>query len=139
MPLIYNGQEIGLDRRLEFFEKDPIIWPEPFTNEWETFYKRLVELRTQNPALFSAGGGGLLKALHLENTDVIAFSRSVPGNTVLVFANLSSEPQTQAIEPADLAGDYVDWFTNEVVSLEALDTVQLAPNSFKVLVQKQGS
>ena len=30
MPLIYGGNEIGLDRRLEFFEKDPIIWPEPW-------------------------------------------------------------------------------------------------------------
>ena len=56
MPLIYNGNEIGLDRRLEFFERDPIEWPETWgQSEWEQFYKRLVELRTQNPALFSAG------------------------------------------------------------------------------------
>jgi glycosidase len=26
MPLIYGGQEAGLDKRLEFFEKDPIVW-----------------------------------------------------------------------------------------------------------------
>ncbi|NLZ95743.1 MAG: alpha-amylase, partial [Bacteroidales bacterium] len=26
MPLIYNGQEVGFDRRLEFFEKDNIDW-----------------------------------------------------------------------------------------------------------------
>ncbi len=28
MPLIYNGQEAGNDRRLKFFEKDPIAWQE---------------------------------------------------------------------------------------------------------------
>ena len=26
MPLIYNGQEVGFNRRLEFFEKDNIDW-----------------------------------------------------------------------------------------------------------------
>ncbi|MEO1022653.1 MAG: alpha-amylase family glycosyl hydrolase, partial [Bacteroidota bacterium] len=35
MPLIYNGQESGLDKRLEFFEKDPIDWKE---YKYEAFY-----------------------------------------------------------------------------------------------------
>ena len=26
IPLLYNGQEAGNQRRLEFFEKDPIQW-----------------------------------------------------------------------------------------------------------------
>jgi len=26
MPMIYNGQEAGNTRRLQFFEKDPIVW-----------------------------------------------------------------------------------------------------------------
>lgn len=138
MPLIYNGQEIGLDRRLEFFERDPVIWPEPFTNEWEIFYKRLVELRTQNSALFSAGGGGLLKPLHLENTEVIAFSRSVPGNDVLVLANLAKETQSQEIELGELAGVYLDWFSGESLTLSKVETMNLAGNSFRVLVRTHG-
>ena len=28
MPLVYNGQEAGYDKRLEFFERDPIQWRE---------------------------------------------------------------------------------------------------------------
>ena len=28
MPLIYNGQEAGFDKRLAFFDKDEIIWRE---------------------------------------------------------------------------------------------------------------
>ena len=27
MPLIYSGQEAGNDRWMEFFERDPIVWP----------------------------------------------------------------------------------------------------------------
>ena len=29
MPLIYNGQEAGNDKRLQFFDKDPIVWRGP--------------------------------------------------------------------------------------------------------------
>lgn len=144
MPLIYGGNEIGLDRRLEFFEKDPIIWPEPWgASEWEVFYKRLVELRTQNPALFSAGGGGILKAVHLDNSDVIGFSRSVsatdlfPANDVIVLANLAPEAQIQALELGELVGKYTDWFSGEVVNLEEGAAIELEANTFQVLVRNR--
>ena len=42
MPLIYSGQEAGLDKRLEFFEKDPIEWK---SSEPEAFYTRLIQLK----------------------------------------------------------------------------------------------
>jgi glycosidase len=43
MPLIYTGQEIGLNKRLEFFEKDPITsWKE---NEYTEFYTQLNKLK----------------------------------------------------------------------------------------------
>lgn len=144
MPLIYGGNEIGLDRRLEFFEKDPLEWPEPWAqSEWEIFYKKLVELRTQNPALFSAGGGGVLKPLHLDNSDVIAFARSVPANDfhpsndVIVVANLAREPQGQALELGDLVGEYTDWFTGSTVTLKESEVIELSANSFRVLVRSQ--
>ena len=144
MPLIYGGNEIGLDRRLEFFEKDPIIWPEPWgQSEWEIFYNQLVDLRTQNPALFSAGGGGILKPLHLDNSDVIAFARSVPAsdfhqaNDVIVIANIAPEPQSQALELGELVGEYTDWFSQAKVSLDEGQVVELAPNTFKVLVRNR--
>lgn len=144
MPLIYGGNEIGLDRRLEFFERDSIIWPEPWgESEWEIFYTKLVELRTQNPALFSAGGGGILKPLHLDNSDVIAFSRSVPANDfhlandVIVVANLAPEPQAQALELGELVGEYTDWFAGSTINLEEGDMVELAANSFQVLTRNR--
>lgn len=144
MPLIYSGQEIGLDRRLEFFEKDPITWPEKSDwgqSEWEIFYKQLVSLKTNNTALWTAGAGGNLKPLHFENTDVIAFSRSTGAtksflaNDVIVLMNLSPEKQSQLLEVGDLAGTYTDWFTNETVKLEAVHQIELQPNSFTVLTR----
>ena len=144
MPLIYGGQEIAIERRLAFFERDPIIWPEKSEwgqSEWEIFYSKLVDLRTNNPGLWSAGAGGLLRPLHFENTDVIAFSRStgatkeLPANDVIVIANLAPEEQTQFLEVGKLAGDYTNWFTGEVVTLTAEHNITVPANDFLVLVR----
>lgn len=134
MPLIYSGQEIGLDRRLEFFEKDPLIWPAG-GNEWTEFYTQLVRLRTENPALWTAGAGGPLRAVHLDNSDIIGFARSYQGNDVIVLANLASEPGSQELELRELVGDYTDFFSGELVTLNEGQSVSLPANSFQVLVR----
>ena len=90
MPLIYTGQEIGLDRRLKFFEKDPIEdWTE---TPMADLYRSLIALRHDNPALASGEKGG--QAVFPEDPSmpeqVLYFSREVKGNKVIVMANLSS-------------------------------------------------
>ena len=73
-PLIYTGQEIGLDRRLAFFEKDPITdWS---ANEYTEFWKKLVELKHGNPALAAGERGGELTWWETpEGLDIVAFAR----------------------------------------------------------------
>ena len=89
-PLIYTGQEIGLSRRLEFFEKDPITdWS---ANEYTEFFKELVDLKHANPALAAGERGGKVKWIETGDPDVLAFSRRVRGNNVTVYANLKAEP-----------------------------------------------
>ena len=134
MPLIYSGQEVGLDRRLEFFEKDPIVWPAA-GNEWTEFYGDLVRLKTENPALWTAGAGGVLRAVHLDNSDVIGFARSYQGNDVIVLANLADKAQTQVLELGDLVGDYTDFFSGELISLSEGAEISLPANDFQVLVR----
>ncbi len=86
-PLVYTGQEIGLDRRLAFFEKDPITdWS---ANGYTTFYKDLVAMRHANPALAAGGKGGAIELIDGMPEGVFAFSRAVEGNKVTVCANLS--------------------------------------------------
>ena len=54
-PLVYTGQEIGLSRRLAFFEKDPIVdWS---ANEYTSFVTELVAFRHAHECL-SAGEKG---------------------------------------------------------------------------------
>ena len=88
-PLIYTGQEIGLDRRLAFFEKDPITdWSE---NRYTRFYKFLTSLKHDNPALGSGEVGGKFKYIKGEPEEIFAFSRSIRTNKVSVWANLSDK------------------------------------------------
>ena len=88
-PLVYTGQEIGLSRRLAFFEKDPITdW---YPNEYTTFWKKLIELKHGNPALAAGEKGGPIEYIDAPD-GIIAFSRAVKGNKVVVAANFGVAP-----------------------------------------------
>ena len=96
-PLIYTGQEIGLSRRLAFFEMDPITdWS---TNEYTTFWKKLVELKHNNPALAAGEKGGDIVWWELpEGMDgIVAFSREVKKNKVIVVANFGVAPAEEPV------------------------------------------
>lgn len=89
MPLIYNGQESRLTRRLAFFEKDPIDWK---THELASFYRRLIALKHRHPAL-AAGQYGAPVTLLDAPADVFAFERRLGGDAVRVAVNLSAVAQ----------------------------------------------
>lgn len=138
MPLIYSGNEFGLDRQLAFFEKDPIQLPEPADwgkSEWEIFYKKLVELKTSNPALWTAGAGGPLVPLHEDDSPVIAFGRTYQVNDVVVLMNLSAEEQTQKLNLGEFSGPFQNFFDDSKYELKP--EVTLAGNSFLILTRKQ--
>lgn len=90
MPLVYGGQEAGLDKRLAFFERDPIVWGDL---PHQAFLAGLLTLKHQHPALANGAHGAPTVLLDAGNAAVFAFERALPGDTVQVLANLSGEPQ----------------------------------------------
>lgn len=95
MPLLYSGDEAGLDKRLEFFEKDPIEWKE---HPNRALYTALFKLKKNNPALFNGAYGGDFNVIDTKNDHVLAFSRVKGENEVVVIANLSNKPQTVHVD-----------------------------------------
>ena len=88
-PLVYTGQEIGLTRRLEFFEKDPITdWS---ANGYTAFIKDLVALRHAHPCLAAGAEGAPAVFIKTAPEGVLAFSRSAGDDSVTVWANLTAE------------------------------------------------
>lgn len=92
MPLIYNGQEAGLDKRLAFFEKDPIDWK---TQALTGFYQQLIALKHAHPALAAGAEGGPVELLEAP-ADLVAFERRRGADRVRVAVNLSARPQAWA-------------------------------------------
>jgi 1,4-alpha-glucan branching enzyme len=96
IPLIYSGQEAGLNKQLAFFEKDEIDWSDL---EKQNFYKKLVNLKKENPALWNGEVGGDFKLLDTsENEKVLAYTREKNTTKLLVILNLSAGPVVCGIE-----------------------------------------
>ena len=89
-PLVYTGQEVGITRRLAFFEKDPVTdWSE---NEYTSFIRDLVALRHAHPCLAAGDKGAPAVFIETAPEGVLAFSRSAGKDSVTVWANLTAEP-----------------------------------------------
>jgi len=130
IPLVYNGQEVGLDRSLEFFEKDPIDW-KPHENI--DFYTTLFKLKHKNQALWNGKHGGEIVRIMNDRMDqVVSFVREKNGDKVLTFINLSKESLIVQFDTFFDTGIYTDLFTTkqQIVS----ETMILNMNSWEYVV-----
>ena len=86
-PLIYTGQEMGWNKRFEFFQKDPVpAWEK---NEYFDFYKELIAIRHANPALAAGVNGGAFEVVSTDDSTLV-FTRTLPTNKVTVKAELKA-------------------------------------------------
>ena len=72
MPLIYNGQETSLDRRLLFFEKDQINWDKM---DMERFYITLNTLKQYNKCLAADRNETYMNTELLNDGKVLVFKK----------------------------------------------------------------
>ncbi len=130
MPMIYTGQEVGLKKRLSFFEKDMVSsWTENATTK---FYKKLNELKHTNMALIAGQGGEFKRYQTSANKELLIFSRTQGGRELMVLLNLSDKNITYASNDALNKGGYTDYFTGAKV--ENIPT-SLKAWEYKVLVK----
>ena len=90
MPLIYSGQESGLEKRIDFFYKDAIKWDD---YQYADFYQRLTRLKKDNPALWNGQYGAQAEVLSETNKDIFAFQREKKDTKVKVIINFSAQKQ----------------------------------------------
>lgn len=130
MPLIYTGQETGMNRAFEFFVKDVPPTYEP-RNEYFTFYKTLNALKHDEPALRAGVLGGKMDRYPTESDDLYIFSRTAKGRTVTVFTNLGAAEAPVAYTGAKPAADKG---TNVFTGAEEAYPSTLAPGQYMVFV-----
>ena len=128
MPLIYNGQESGLDKQLEFFEKDQIEWND---YKYEDFYRTLLSLNSNNTALFNGDlGGDYLKMTTDNDENIFSYKRISPQDQVFVILNFSDGEQTFTFD-GGYQGEWVNVFTGDTEEIE--ETMTLSGNSYLLL------
>ncbi len=130
MPLIYSGQEAGLDKRLLFFDKDQIEWQEhPFA----AIYSTLLHLKQENKALWNGESGGKVqRVMTSNNEDLFAFWRKNDKDMVFALFNLSANPLDVAVDDSSVYGLYRGVFTDDSVTFDSQASVKLAGWDYKV-------
>jgi len=129
MPLIYDGQESHMSKRLEFFKKDPIQWND---YSMQGFYHTLLELKHKNPALWNgAAGGSFSKVVTSDHEkNVYAYTRKKDDHEVMVVLNFSKNPEEVKLLNVN-ARDFKNVFTGETEKVGKA-SIKLAPWGYKV-------
>ncbi|WP_179021901.1 alpha-amylase family glycosyl hydrolase [Winogradskyella forsetii] len=133
MPLIYNGQEAGNEKRLQFFEKDAIKWK---AHPIGDLYKNLIALMKENTALWHAKWGSrMIKVPNNDESDVLSFVRQNENDKVFAVFNFSDNPKSVEFKEELYHGTYKEFNTKETVMLNTTTILELAPWSYKVYIK----
>ncbi|WP_316824673.1 alpha-amylase family glycosyl hydrolase [Pedobacter miscanthi] len=108
VPMIYNGQEVGCTRGIDFFYHTPIDWT---TNpDMKAEYKKIINLR-KNSAAIKTGDLTVYSS-----DDIVAFTKSSGSEKVLVLASIRGNATTYYIPPV-LQGTWKNAFSGSPVTL----------------------
>ncbi|MBE0640755.1 MAG: hypothetical protein IH599_01885 [Bacteroidales bacterium] len=132
MPMIYSGQEAGMNKRLRFFDKDTIPWQE---HSMRQLYTDLGQLKHTHPSLMNGEQGGEIRFVEGNDPgEQLAFVRSKDGAELLVIVNLSTELVDLSL---DMASDatWVPLGSDQGITLDMLPS-SLGPWQYQVLVRK---
>lgn len=131
VPLVYNGQEVGNERRLDLFEKVSIDWTDE--NEYWPFYRNLCRLRREHPAFAT---GSFEQVSVPDSLGVFSFARIGRDETALVALNFGRD--TVALElPVPIAATppAYEYFSGERLEVAAgLLPTRLEPRGFRVFL-----
>jgi len=133
MPLIYSGQEAGLNKRLEFFEKDEVEWKE---HEFQKLYSQLIKLKSNNDALLNGINGGKIEWVNsTAKESILAFTRAKNENKILAIFNFSEKEIEFKLDVEMISGTYKNYFTGKVEAFLNKENFNLEPWSYKVFVK----
>ena len=130
MPLVYSGQEAGLDKRLRFFDKDTINWKK---SDFRELYTKLIHLKLKNKALWNGIAGGEMNRLNTnDDTNIFAFEREKDRNKVVAVFNLSNDEKEVKIDSDKIAGEFTNLFTGKSVKLRKEESFKMKPWDYLV-------
>jgi glycosidase len=131
MPLVYSGQEAGLNRSLSFFEKDEIDWKD---HPHADLFRKLFSLKKKNNALWNSFWGGEMIQIPNNCPDkVISFGREKNSHRVLTLVNFSDQNLAVDFDLSLWSGEYLDVISEEKSKLGDRLSLKMKPWAFRVL------
>jgi len=134
MPLIYSGQEAGLDKALAFFDKDQISWQE---HQIGKLYQQLFALKHNNQALWNGEWGGkMIPVVNDKPQAVFSFVRQKAQDKVFVALNFSDKEQSVNFAGDIQYGCYQELFSQSSVTFAQGATDTIEAFGYRVYVKK---
>ncbi len=131
IPLIYNGEEAGNEKRLSLFDKVEIDWTKNI--EFRAFYQALAELRSSHIALRR---GEYVPVANSSSGKVLSFVRELGNDRVLVVLNMSHDQRTCDVEvPTFKTNGFMEYFTKTpVTSANGRLSIEMKPLDYMVFL-----
>lgn len=134
MPLIYNGQEIGMNKVMGLFDISPVQWT-PVNATIDALIKKLTRLRRTQPALESGSNRGTLNRYQTTSSNVYAYSRKRGTNEVLVILNFTNAPVQFKFSGSAPTGTFTDYLKKEETQFTTQTTLTLPANGYAIYVK----
>jgi glycosidase len=125
VPLIYNGQEVGFNLKLPFFENSSTKINWSVNPDILDQYQKLVAFRQVSAAITA----GTIETFH--TPDVMAFKRKSGDDEVVVLVNLRNSAKDFVIPAGLVNSEWTDAMTGERVTLP--DNIPLEAYEYLIL------
>jgi glycosidase len=123
VPMIYNGQEIGYNKRIDYFNRTPINWNTADASMLAE-YKKIIAFRNSSNAIKKGTYKGY------SSNAVSAFTMETETEKVLVLSNLTNTT-VKYIAPSALKTTWKDAFSGTATTIAS--DISLAPFQYIIL------
>ena len=133
IPLIYNGQEAGNQKRLAFFEKDLINWGD---HPDSALIKRLIDLKENNSVLWNGAWGEPLEVLETSQMkEVFSFIRQDSKSAIMGVFNLSDKTLEVSFSDAIQQGVYKTFKPGKAIIITPQTKLTLQPWDYRIYIR----
>lgn len=136
LPLIYTGEEVGLNRRMKFFEKNNITKAEWANKSREAWYKKMTNLKHNVPAFHNTGSNADWVEISLlvngaPTNDQYAYKRKNGESEAFVFINFSETEVALSSAAISLNSLQTGYKTeSNAIQVNSNGVLKLKPNSY---------
>lgn len=132
MPMIYNGEEYDLNKRLRFFEKDTIIKEK---GKFYEVYKQLNTLKKKTKALDTGKNpAAYIRISTNDNANILAFSREKEGEKLIFIGNFTALEKEVLME---VEGSFSNYMNSNNEDLSKTTPIKLQAWEYKILVNNK--